>query len=550
MFGFYKKVKYIVTILSYLALHSPVKSYVVALPRMSVYSAKRIHRNDKNTVLEQNIEGTTQEQPIKIHLRIRPTDHTEYYQLESNTLKFCKYSFTFHEIITSSSQEKIHKLIRPILNDTLSGYNSTIFTYGQTATGKTYTVTGTEEEPGIVPSILRWTENDSICMSVLEIYNEQLRDLLIENTTECSDIDESSISESISLISQDLSIKAQDMPVKSQDTGLNHKINVFYDLNKDMFHSNKPNNIRNVLSSKDHSSRKHVQNGHILTIRETVENGIQVNNLTRIPLQSYQKSMEIYKKALTRRKKDQTQRNKESSRSHCILILWFQTKCGQNESRINIVDLAGSEKIGENDSQKNTTERKSTTKEDMLGNLISSFHTKTKKSVKNKNLETGNINKSLLTLREVIKKLTSQNEHIPYRDSKLTFLLKDSLGGSSKLMVIGTVDFRHKTETLNTLMFLNMIKMIENKPVSVIKKDILNDSPKSLEDIKDLDRRRCKNSKKYKVLSLLRDIQAIITDLKKQMDELLHFIIKHILYSSSDFYQKLDEEFCNILDIE
>ncbi|KRH93121.1 Kinesin-like protein [Pseudoloma neurophilia] len=475
---------------------------------MSTPFTKRVHKNDtsqEDSYLNENL--TIKDEPIKIYLRIRPTDHSNDYQLMNNSIQFENNSFTFHEILTEKSQEKVYKMIRPILNDTLSGYNSTIFTYGQTATGKTYTVTGTDTAPGIVPTILKWTENEVASMSVLEIYNEQLRDLLVENVTDDVEHDTSVINESF--LSQDISFRAQDINLKTNE-----------------------NVSRNFQGKSDNLP---------LTIRETVENGIQVNNLKRISLQSYARSIEIYKKALTRRKKDQTQRNKESSRSHCILILWFKTRFGNKESRINVVDLAGSEKIGENDLQESQSQSTSHTG-NLLNDLISSFHTKKKRNIKGKNLETGNINKSLLTLREVIKKLTSQNDHIPYRDSKLTFLLKDSLGGSSKLMVIGTVDFRHKIETMNTMMFLDMIKMIENKPVSVLKGQMSSEDIILYEKESGLDKRKPVCQKKIKFLKFLKELRKFIDELRNKLYELQMLILKRQIQNRTKIYEECDKK--------
>lgn len=348
------------------------------------------------------------DESIKIFLRIKPP-----YQTTSDNLTLQSSNFNFHQIFSSiHSQLDIFESILPSLKQTFKGYNSTIFTYGQTASGKTYTITGEDDNPGIVPRVFEYMFRcfrENIGMSVLEIYNEQLTDLLVENKEEGNEL---------------------------------------------------KNRKKNLM------------------IRETIENGINVTNLTKVILKNKKQANELYYSAIQRRRKSETYRNKESSRSHCILILWFKCTDGQvkRESRMNIVDLAGSEKIGENHSPKRDENENSTIQNisscnDTITELLNNFQQKRvqKLNVQQKNMETGNINKSLLTLREVIKKLSKkQNDHISYRDSKLTFLLKDSLGGNSNLIVIGTIDLKFTVESLNTLKFLNMIKLIKNTPISVV----------------------------------------------------------------------------------
>lgn len=475
-------------------------------PTKRVHTDEQMHTKSVADKNEENCRLNLQDEPIQIYLRIRPSEHLRSCKLVQNTVKLDGNTFTFHKIITSSSQDQIHELIKPILNDTLAGYNSTIFTYGQTATGKTYTVTGTERDPGIVPKILEWTQKDAVSMSVLEIYNEQLRDLLVE---------------------------------QSEDIAEQYENNSNLSLNGGT-------NFNSSFLSNSNGNFNGNSNGKSLTIRETVKSGIQVNNLKRVELKSYEESVKNYKTALTRRKKDQTQRNKESSRSHCILILWFKSKNGsQSESRMNVVDLAGSEKIGENaydqrnENCQGTFTEDAQSSDDLLMNF-SSFHQKTKKDVKGKNLETGNINKSLLTLREVIKKLVSQNDHIPYRDSKLTFLLKDSLGGSSKLMVIGTVDFKHKTESLNTMVFLDMIKMMENKPVPVLFEESSPEVGKKFVDVQKIEKKP--NKKNKLAMEKLEKMKNEVKELEKQLEEVKLEIYAKVTKDETEKYEKLDKQ--------
>lgn len=171
-----------------------------------------------------------------------------------------------------------------------------------------------------------------------------------------------------------------------------------------------------------------------VNLREDPFKGVYAENLTELKFESYEESMKFYSMAIKNRKTASTAMNRHSSRSHSIFTISIERKNLKNKSKIIFVDLAGSEKL------KNTSEVR-------------------------KN-ETCNINKSLLCLGEVIKKLSRRENHINYRDSKLTFLLRDALAGDSKLAVIGTIHLNQKyiKETLSTLKFITRVKSIKNNP--------------------------------------------------------------------------------------
>jgi kinesin family protein 15 len=136
------------------------------------------------------------------------------------------------------------------------------------------------------------------------------------------------------------------------------------------------------------------------------------------------------------RKVSTTQMNENSSRSHTVftIILERMEKGIFRKSRLCFVDLAGSERLKEQGLERRQ--------------------------------EMCNINKSLLCLGKIVNKLSSNDYwYISYRDSKLTFLLKDSLGGNSHLVIIGTIRPDCISETINTLQFLQRSKMIRNNPL-------------------------------------------------------------------------------------
>ena len=265
----------------------------------------------------------------------------------------------------------------------------TIFAYGQTSTGKTYTMQGNPpENEGIIPLTLKEIFekiknskdiiNSKISVSFIEIYNESINDLL-DNT----------------------------------------KIN--------------------------------------LDLRETSNKEVIVNNLTEIKINNHEEALNLLSKGNDSRIVASTKLNEKSSRSHSIFRLNVEiTKKKENnndyenesekiilKSHINLIDLAGSE---------------NSSKTGCVGQRLK---------------EGSNINKSLLALSNVINKLSQNNGNnsgagggnffVNYRDSKLTRLLQNSLGGNSKTAIICTItdDSEHYTETMNTLHFGNKAKNIK-----------------------------------------------------------------------------------------
>jgi kinesin family protein 3/17 len=270
----------------------------------------------------------------------------------------------------------------PIVESVCEGYNGTIFAYGQTGTGKTYTMEGdflTEVNKGIIPrsfdmifSLIKGTYNTNylIRCSYLELYNEEVRDLL----------------------------------------------------------------------SKQHKQR--------LDIREDVENGFYVQDLSQWVCKTPADMVELMMRGRELKVIKGHNMNERSSRSHCIFTIIVENsttdeKGGEHirKGKLNLVDLAGSE-------------RTSKIKEETgaVGGLQK---------------ETIHINLSLTALGKVICALvSSKKQHIPYRDSKLTKLLMDSLGGNSKTVMIaniGPADYNYE-ETVTTLRYADRAKNIKNAP--------------------------------------------------------------------------------------
>jgi len=187
-----------------------------------------------------------------------------------------------------------------------------------------------------------------------------------------------------------------------------------------------------------------------LKIRETKRDGIYVENLTSIPVESYYDIDEQIKFGTTNRTIAHTDMNSTSSRAHTVTTITFKQTFYENgkptnktSSNINLVDLAGSER------QKDTHADASRLKEG------------------------SNINKSLSFLGKVISiladkasgKKSSKNTVVPYRESKLTRILQNALGGNSKTAMIAAIspaDDNYE-ESISTLIYANQVKSIKNK---------------------------------------------------------------------------------------
>ena len=301
------------------------------------------------------------------------------------------YSFKFDKTLHNVSQEVVYnECATDITRSFLEGYNGTIMAYGQTGSGKTYTMIGAPnnyKNRGLVPRVIQQTFSDlsnypeksfSLRVSYMEIYNEQLFDLL-------SDINENQFSKANS--------------DGFEDTG-----------NMVIMEDNTGNMIVKGLSS------------HVVTSEE--------------------EALSLLFEGETNRAICEHQLNKASTRSHCIFTLYLESRSrveseGQTVlSKLNLVDLAGSERVSKTHSS---------------GLVLT---------------EAKYINKSLSFLEQVVIALGNPNrDHIPYRQSKLTYFLKDSLGGNCKTLMIANVwgEEQHLDETVSTLKFATRMMRVANE---------------------------------------------------------------------------------------
>ena len=175
----------------------------------------------------------------------------------------------------------------------------------------------------------------------------------------------------------------------------------------------------------------------------TGKRGMLVNNLEEVIVTSASQVFQALQRSWQKRRTAETLLNKNSSRSHCVFIITVHTKeCDEDgediikTGKLYLVDLAGSECVGKSGAQNQRAK------------------------------EAGKINQSLLTLGRVINALVDKSSYIPYRDSKLTRLLQESLGGRAKTVIIATVSpsLLALDETLSTLEYAHRAKNIRNRP--------------------------------------------------------------------------------------
>ena len=340
-------------------------------------------------------------QSIRVICRIRPENEREKASgmkgcidvLSENSLKIYPldqpaksgqvtkeepHEFTFDRVFPNTTRqiEVFEFAAKPLIDGVFDGINCTLFCYGQTSSGKTFTmegIHGNEDLQGIIPRAMRYifqkiteVENAecSVKCSYYQIYNEKIQDLLD--------------------------------PKKSD-----------------------------------------------LIVREDKRKGIWVEDLTEKYVASVKDMQDAFALGASNRTVSATQMNAGSSRSHSLFVVTIFQKNTVTEStksaKVFFVDLAGSEKMS---------------KTGITGGM----------GLK----EAQNINKSLMVLGMVINALTEGAQHIPYRDSKLTRVLQESIGGNSQttLIVTCTSNGLNQSESLSTLRFGQRAKLIKNKVVA------------------------------------------------------------------------------------
>lgn len=299
-----------------------------------------------------------------------------------------KYPFTFDKVFNhEASQQDVFVEISQLVQSALDGYKVCIFAYGQTGSGKTYTMMGRPEAPeqkGLIPRSLEQIFQASqslqsqgwkykMQVSMLEIYNETIRDLLSTHRSTGSDI----------------------------------------------------TRTENGVLGKQY------------TIKHDANGNTHVSDLTIVDVCSIREISSLLQQAAHSRSVGRTQMNEQSSRSHFVFTLRIS---GINESTeqqvqgvLNLIDLAGSERLSRSGA---------------TGDRLK---------------ETQAINKSLSCLSDVIFALAKKEDHVPFRNSKLTYLLQPCLGGDSKTLMFVNIspDPSSVNESLCSLRFAARVNACE-----------------------------------------------------------------------------------------
>ncbi|KAH0790397.1 Kinesin-like protein KIF6 [Histomonas meleagridis] len=333
------------------------------------------------------------EENIKVYARVRPCSNpNEDYpgvhvdEIDPRALRFeisnpnssspTEHYFSFSNVFwKDSKQEDIFKdVAMSLIDHTLEGYNSTLFAYGQTGSGKTFTITGdgTPQYMGIVPRAIQYTYDKVQQNSNTEISISYLE--IYNNTA--------------------------------------------YDL----------------LTQIGGNQMQKLEDLRKVTLADTGKK-IICRDLSIERAQTIEDAHRLFWAGECIRQKAETVNNKYSSRSHTIFTLYFKTFKGDSvvSSKINFVDLAGSEKFAS------------------LSN-----------EVNQRKVEAKFINKSLLTLQNVIIGLNQKQKHIPFRDSVLTRFLKDSLIGNVRTSMIATISTNkaHISESIITCRFAESVSTV------------------------------------------------------------------------------------------
>ncbi|GLC49371.1 hypothetical protein PLESTB_000212300 [Pleodorina starrii] len=341
-----------------------------------------------------------------------------------------EFSGRYHHVFGEETpQADVYEKIRDCVPLALDGYNSTIFAYGQTGTGKTFTMMGDDPTveggagpeaaaaavgpggggPGIIPRAVKELFREAkakqdaegaaiqVIVSYMEIYNDRLHDLL--------------------------------QPYK-------------------------PQNARDPADVN--------QKRALLEVREDAKGNTYVPNLLCVKVKSYKSVYQLIAKGNRNRAVRHTEMNQASSRSHAILQLVIEQwpNGGADgtvlRSKLNFVDLAGSERWN--------TAAGAAAGWDGGPDLYGDERVN----------EMTSINGSLSALGSVVAALTERRTHVPYRDSRLTHLLQDSLGGNCRTTVLATLSPSVDAfeESCSTLRFADRARAIANNPVVNASRDM------------------------------------------------------------------------------
>ncbi|KAL3922853.1 MAG: hypothetical protein SGILL_001981 [Bacillariaceae sp.] len=362
-----------------------------------------------------NLQGN-----IQVFCRLRPTSITEIQRGNKTVVESLSEtelgcfdnrtdqwkSFSFDRVWgPDQNQQSIFQDVEPIALSVVDGFNACIFAYGQTGSGKTFTMEGVAEnnQRGISYRTIQKV------FHLLNLKQQQERtNAILFKATKQDDEEE------------------QPDFVFNVEIGM---LEIYNDECYDLLGSS-----GSTLAEKKKEAQK-AGGKASLDIRRNKEGRIEVPNLTKEPVNNIDDVFTLLEKGNKNRATASTSLNQTSSRSH--MVLWVDVHCGYegqdgNKGTLFLVDLAGSERVKKSE--------------------VEGDHMK----------EAGHINKSLSALGNVMEALDRKSSHVPYRDSKLTYLLQDSLGGNSRTMMIVAVtpiDMAYD-ESVHALQFATRVRRI------------------------------------------------------------------------------------------
>lgn len=411
---------------------------------------------------------------IQVYCRVRPMtisevqkgykevveslSETEVGCYDSRTNKW--KSFAFDRVWgPDQSQTSVFQDVEPLALSVIDGFNACIFAYGQTGSGKTFTMEGVPENNQY--GISYRTIQKIFHLLNLRAQQQRAAELFVDGDSQGDPMNQ---------VSFEFSLHLGMLEIYNDEV---------YDL------------LATQGSSMAEKKQEALRAGGkaSLEIRANKDGRIEVPNLTKETVHSIQEVMDLLKRGNANRATAATDLNEHSSRSHMVLIVDVISGLAgtpKNKGTLYLVDLAGSERV-----------RKSNVAGDQLK-------------------EAGFINRSLSALGNVMEALDRKASHVPYRDSKLTYLLQDSLGGNSRTMMVVTICPMDNSydESVHALQFATRVRRIQ---IGAAQRNV---SAKNLEEtVKALTAEmralsRAKERSESQLLSLKRDNARVQDKLK------------------------------------
>ncbi|MCO5595743.1 hypothetical protein L7F22_049790 [Adiantum nelumboides] len=371
---------------------------------------------------------------ISVSIRVRPIDKQDaaksLWKINSNAITLLTASgppstsqaFVFDHVfdIESTTFDIYKATTQDIVASAIKGFNGTVFAYGQTSSGKTFTMRGTQDEPGIIPLAIHdvFKNLEEVCWLMSRLRGSHLSGMIMLEMRRGDNWERGFIL--IGLIG-----------LRAVDREFLLRMSYMEIYNED---------IRDLLAPEQTK----------LQVHESLERGIFVAGLREEIVANPEQVLQLLESGEAHRHVGETNMNVHSSRSHTIFRMVIESRDKSQDdsvgfscdavrvSVLNLVDLAGSERVA-------------------------------KTGAEGARLKEGtHINKSLMVLGTVINKLSegvqSQGVHVPYRDSKLTRILQPALGGNARTAIICNITpaLVHVDESRGTLQFASRAIRVTN----------------------------------------------------------------------------------------